>query len=63
MGLHWRQSTEVAFALLIQQPWVRFLAFPRIFLKNYSFLMSLRLINGASLSVEKEKLEYVDITI
>ena len=61
-----RYCTEVAFALLIQQPRVCFSAFPRILLtifflqiisdvlyqKKYSFLMLLRLINGTSQSVE-----------
>ena len=30
-----QQSTEVAIALLTQQPWVQFLAFPRIFLNSW----------------------------
>ena len=62
-----QHGTESAFALLTHQPWVRFSAFPRIiseallFLKNYSLLMLLGLIDGTSLSVEK--LEYVDLVL
>ena len=41
-GLH---SREVAYLLLTQQPWVQFLAFPRIFL-----LMLFRFIDSAALN-------------
>ena len=46
-----QHSTEVAFALLTQQPRIRFSVFARIFLKK-SFLMLPRFIDDTSLSVE-----------
>ena len=58
-------STEVAFALLTQQPQVRFSAFPRIFLTIFSdklFILDVAEINRR-LFLECGKLENVDRTI
>ena len=54
-----RHSTEVAFALLTQQPRVKFSAFPRVFLKK--FIIDVAEIYRQHL--ECGKLENVDRTI
>ena len=43
-----KHSTEVALLLLTQKPWVRFSAFPKIYVWNFS--MSLGFIDGAPYS-------------